>query len=88
MWTDTDSFAALVPGGDVESVREQLRLDLDDQEVEDVGVVAEHARPGKPRLERILADEVERAKGAVAVACEYLLFCWLGFVSDVDCGAD
>ncbi|KAH9901014.1 hypothetical protein C8Q73DRAFT_786424 [Cubamyces lactineus] len=69
VWTDTDSFAALVPGGDVESVREQLRLDLDDQEVEDVGVVAEHARPGKPRLERILADEVERAKGAVAVAC-------------------
>ncbi|OSC99070.1 hypothetical protein PYCCODRAFT_1373773 [Trametes coccinea BRFM310] len=68
-WTDTDSFAALVPGGDVERVREQLRLDLDDQEVEDVGIVAEHARPGKPRLDRILADEVERAKGAVAVAC-------------------
>ncbi|KAI0374981.1 hypothetical protein BV20DRAFT_961222 [Pilatotrama ljubarskyi] len=68
-WTDTDSFAALVPGGDVEAMREQLRLDLDDAEVEDVGIVAEHARPGKPKLERILADEVERAKGAVAVAC-------------------
>ncbi|KAI8998563.1 hypothetical protein BD414DRAFT_575075 [Trametes punicea] len=73
-WTDTDSFAALVPGGDVESAREQLRLDLDEQEVEDVGVVAEHARPGKPRLDRILADEVERAKGAVAVACECPFF--------------
>ncbi|KAI0636885.1 hypothetical protein C8Q77DRAFT_1154776 [Trametes polyzona] len=69
VWTDTDSFAALVPGGDVEAVREQLRLTLDEMEVEDVGVVAEHARPGKPKLDRILADEVERAKGAVAVAC-------------------
>ncbi|OJT15719.1 hypothetical protein TRAPUB_4617 [Trametes pubescens] len=69
VWTDTDSFAALVPGGDVEAVREQLRLDLDDTEVDDVGTVAERARPGKPKLDRILADEVERAKGAVAVAC-------------------
>ena len=69
-WTDTDSFAALVPRGAVERVRAQLRLDLDEGEVEDVGTVAEHARPGKPRLDRILADEVERAKGALAVACE------------------
>ncbi|KAI0748209.1 ferric reductase like transmembrane component-domain-containing protein [Daedaleopsis nitida] len=69
MWTDTDSFAALVPGGDVVTMREQLRLTLDAQEVEDVGMVAEHARPGKPKLDRIVADEVERSKGAVAVAC-------------------
>ncbi|RPD66223.1 hypothetical protein L226DRAFT_566683 [Lentinus tigrinus ALCF2SS1-7] len=68
-WTDTDSFAALVPRGDVETVREQLRLVLCEKEVEDVGIMAEHARPGKPKLERILADEVERAKGALAVAC-------------------
>ncbi len=72
-WTDTDSFAALVPRGDVEAVREQLRLDLCETEVEDVAIVAEHARPGKPKLERILADEVERAKGALAVACEFFL---------------
>ena len=70
VWTDTDSFAALVPNGDVERAREQLRLTLDAQEVEDVGVVAEHARPGRPKLERVLAEEVERAKGALAVACE------------------
>ncbi|KAH9946045.1 uncharacterized protein BXZ73DRAFT_86249 [Epithele typhae] len=57
-WTDTDSFAALVPGGDVATIREQLRLDLDELEVEDVGI-----------LERILADEIERARGAIAVAC-------------------
>ncbi|RPD70283.1 hypothetical protein L226DRAFT_616325 [Lentinus tigrinus ALCF2SS1-7] len=69
-WTDTDSFAALVPRGDVDTVREQLRLVLCAKEVEDVGIMAEHARPGKPKLERILADEVDRAKGALAVACE------------------
>ena len=70
-WTDTDTFAALVPRGEVESVREQLRLNLDEREAEDVGVMAEHARPGKPKFDRILADEVERAKGAIAVACEW-----------------
>ncbi|KAI0670300.1 hypothetical protein C8Q78DRAFT_1035550 [Trametes maxima] len=68
-WTDTDSFAALVPKGDVDAVREQLRLVLDEEEIEDVGIVAEHARPGRPKLDRILADEVERAKGAIAVGC-------------------
>lgn len=76
-WTDTDSFAALVPHGDVEAVKELLRLHLDEQEVEDVGIVAEHARPGKPKLDRILADEVERSKGALAVACECLCLLWM-----------
>lgn len=47
------------------------RLEIDDDELEDLNVVAEMARPGKPKLERILADEVERSRGAVAVACEF-----------------
>ncbi|KAI1795794.1 hypothetical protein LXA43DRAFT_1163671 [Ganoderma leucocontextum] len=68
-WTDTDTFAALVPRGEVASVREELLLNLDEREAEDVGIVAEHARPGKPKFDRVLADEVERAKGAIAVAC-------------------
>lgn len=54
-----------------ESMLEQaeVRLEIDDQELEDVHFVSEMARPGKPRLERMLADEVGRARGAVAVAC-------------------
>ena len=32
--------------------------------------ISEMARPGKPRLDRILADEVERSRGAIAVACK------------------
>ncbi|KAI5123356.1 hypothetical protein M0805_001777 [Coniferiporia weirii] len=44
-------------------------LALDTQEVHDLQVVSEWARPGKPKLGRILADEVEASKGRVAVAC-------------------
>lgn len=45
-------------------------LVLDAQEARDLQAVAEWARPGKPKLARILADEVEAAAGRVAVACE------------------
>jgi hypothetical protein len=55
-------------GGDGEI---EPRLEIDDQELEDIQVVSEMARPGKPKLDRILADEVGRSRGAVAVACEY-----------------
>lgn len=70
-WSDTHSVAALISQTDLGfGVRpEQLRLDFDERELEDVGAVAERARPGRPKLDRILADEVERAHGAIAVAC-------------------
>ncbi|PVG02808.1 hypothetical protein CPB86DRAFT_696988 [Serendipita vermifera] len=45
------------------------RLEIDEQELEDIQVVSEMARPGKPKLDRIVADEVGRSRGAVAVAC-------------------
>jgi hypothetical protein len=45
-------------------------LEMDEDEAEDVNFVAELARPGKPKLPRILADEVERAGGEIVVACE------------------
>ncbi|THH33845.1 hypothetical protein EUX98_g258 [Antrodiella citrinella] len=48
---------------------ENVRLELVDTELADISVVAERVRPGKPKLERILADEVERSKGAVVVGC-------------------
>ena len=68
--SDVNSVAALLSET---SEKEQVRLDLDEGELADIGVVAERARPGKPRLDRILADEVERSKGAVIVGCEYFL---------------
>lgn len=51
---------------------DEPRLEISDQELEDISFVSEMARPGKPKIERILADEVGRSRGAVAVACECL----------------
>lgn len=47
-------------------------VEMTRQEARDLKVVSEFARPGRPRLARILADEVERSSGSVVVACESL----------------
>lgn len=65
-WSDAHSLAALVSEAAAE---EKLRLDLDEEEIYDISVVAERARAGKPIFQRILADEVESAKGSVIVGC-------------------
>ncbi|GAA5947950.1 hypothetical protein JCM3765_007042 [Sporobolomyces pararoseus] len=44
-------------------------LDVTEAEQQDLEVVAELARPGYPRLERILDDEVSRSAGKTMVAC-------------------
>jgi hypothetical protein len=51
-----------------------LRLEVEDDEMADVNVVAECARPGKPKIERILADEVEHSDGSTIVGCTYPRF--------------
>ena len=51
-------------------LREDTMWDVDDEEYDDLEVISEKARPGKPKLEKILKDEVEASQGAVAVACE------------------
>ncbi|KAF9218400.1 hypothetical protein BS17DRAFT_798591 [Gyrodon lividus] len=47
----------------------QIRFEIDEQEARDINVISEHARPGKPKLDKVIADEVEGSKGAVVVAC-------------------
>ena len=47
-----------------------LGFEIDEQEANDVDVVSEHVRSGKPKLEKLIADEVEQSKGSVVVACE------------------
>ncbi|KZT58957.1 hypothetical protein CALCODRAFT_481890 [Calocera cornea HHB12733] len=49
--------------------RSESKVEMDDWEADDLNVVSEMARPGRPKLDRILADEVERAHGTLAVAC-------------------
>jgi hypothetical protein len=46
-----------------------LRHEVEDDELTDVNIVSECARPGKPKLERILADEVEHSQGSTIVGC-------------------
>ena len=46
-----------------------MGLSLNAQEVRDLQVVSAWAHPGKPKLGRILGDEVEAARGRVAVVC-------------------
>jgi len=47
----------------------QLPFEMAEQEAIDVNVVSEHARPGKPKLDKVIADEVQASKGAIVVAC-------------------
>ncbi|TFY64032.1 hypothetical protein EVJ58_g2892 [Rhodofomes roseus] len=70
-WSEAGSLAALISEVDVPRSKsgEHIKLELDEQEMQDVGLLAEHARPGKPKLDRILADEVQQAKGAIVVGC-------------------
>lgn len=46
-----------------------LGLEIDEREAREVDVMSEHARPGKPRLDKVIADEVEQSGGSVVVAC-------------------
>ena len=47
----------------------ELKLEVEDDDMIDMTLVAECARPGKPKLERILADEVEHSTGSTIVGC-------------------
>ena len=51
-------------------VVEEPQLELGEQEMRDISVMAEFARPGRPKLDMILRDEVGRASGRIVVGCE------------------
>lgn len=65
----------------------QLPFEMDEQEAADVSVVSEHARPGKPKLDKVIADEVQVSKGAVVVACQLIPFFFSGCRREADKGA-
>jgi hypothetical protein len=67
--SDVASLRSLMPQVGKGSHGEQIRLEVPEQEMKDINVVSEHARPGKPKLDRILFDEVERATGSIIVGC-------------------
>ena len=51
-------------------VVEEPQLELGEQEMRDITVMAEFARPGRPKIDLILRDEVGKASGRIVVACE------------------
>jgi hypothetical protein len=54
-------------------VIEEPQLELGEQEMRDISVMAEFARPGRPKFDIILRDEVGRAGGRIVVACEWYI---------------
>lgn len=68
--SDTASFRDMLPRTGVGAAGQEVRLEVDEQSMHDINVVSEHARPGKPKLDRMIADEVENSKGSTIVACE------------------
>lgn len=48
---------------------EEPQLQLGEQEMRDISVMAEFARPGRPKFDTILRDEVGTAGGRIVVAC-------------------
>jgi hypothetical protein len=56
--------------GDYASSVHGLQIEIEDREADDLNIVSEMARPGKPKFEAILAEEVERARGSIAVGCK------------------
>lgn len=43
---------------------------MDEGDEEDLNIVAEMARPGRPLLDKIMKEEVDIAEGMIAIACE------------------
>lgn len=78
---DVSTVQAMLPKTGKGARGEEVALQFTDEEVEDMLTMTEFAWPGRPKLDKLLKEEVERAKGPLVVACEfYLLFLPLGSV--------
>ena len=68
---DVASVQAMLPKTGKGARGEEVALQFTDEEVEDMLTMTEFAWPGRPMLDKLLKEEVARAKGPVVVACEY-----------------
>lgn len=67
--SDASDVASLMRQKGIGARGEEVKLTFDPMEIHDVAAVAEYARPGRPKLDRLLADEVDKSKGSIIVAC-------------------
>lgn len=58
-------------GSNHEIYDEEVYVDVTAEEQGDLDAVSELARPGYPKLEKILDEEIERSVGKVMVACKF-----------------
>lgn len=63
--TQASSMQALI-----RETMDEPQLELGEQEMRDISVMAEFARPGRPKVDLILRDEVAMANGRIVIACE------------------
>lgn len=59
-------------------------FDMSEQDKEDLSVIAELARSGKPDLPGILDAEIERSQGKIVVGCKSCIFSWPSVGSATD----
>lgn len=67
---DVETVQAMLPKTGKGARGEEVALQFTDEEVEDMLTMTEFAWPGRPMLDKLLKEEVDRAKGAIVVACE------------------
>jgi len=67
---DVSAVQSLMPKTGKGARGEEMEIEFSGEELEDVLVMAEYAWPGRPRLDKLLREEVEKARGAIVVACE------------------
>jgi hypothetical protein len=81
---DVATVQAMLPKTGKGARGEEVALQFTDEEVEDMLIMTEFAWPGRPMLDKLLKEEVERAKGPLVVACEYhslsLSLCFLNLI--------
>jgi len=68
--SEAGSYRSLLPFSAPDGSFDDIQFDVSEEEAQDINVIAEYARPGKPKLDRILADEVEQSRGPIVVACK------------------
>ncbi|KZS99835.1 uncharacterized protein LAESUDRAFT_718475 [Laetiporus sulphureus 93-53] len=68
-WSEAGSLMVLMSEVDIGKSGEHLRLELDEQELQDVGVIMEHAHPRKLRLYKVVAEEVQLIQKHIIVEC-------------------
>lgn len=66
---DLSTVQELLPKTGKGARDEEVALEFNDDELEDMLAMTEYAWPGRPKLDKLLAEEVGIAKGALVVAC-------------------